>query len=479
VSALYEKLAIRVQGHRWALRASAAFVIGTLVLASPARADHTSVHATVDGEVATTDNLFAAGSADRQAEMFFTVRPGVLFAYDAPQMIHDFTAEAEVSGYLLHNDKPLITGRGGWKGLFLPGPRSQVTMTINAATGILSLLSTRTSPEDTTATVVPAGNVDVQQADSAVSTAWISSEHTRVLQGVLGRYGFTDDGSGTRTETREVGGNLGFERTFRKDTVALDASVSYLRLERIALPGAVLGSKLDHQINPRATVQWRHDIDRQWSVNADGGLVFVNPVGVDKYNPDMVRHGGTFALFGAQAAYVQPWGRAVLSARRDVAPNLFLAQNTVNDSANLQLALPLPWLTETRRVPKLAALGSVGVARTQLINSDSGATEGDFKVAHLDVSVAYTPTPGQTYGVRYELMYQTGDTVAVMAIPAYLRNTLFATFSLRFPERVAGEVPKRARITRSDRKDLLPGGVDIVPDVLEPARDDDGGGSRD
>jgi hypothetical protein len=117
----------------------------------------------------------------------------------------------------------------------------------------------------------------------------------------------------------------------------------------------------------------------------------------------------------------------------------------------------------------------VGVAHTQLINSESGSTEGDFKVAHMDVSVGWTPNPGQTYGVRYELMYQTGDRAAVMTIPAYFRNTLYLTFALRYPARVAGEVPKRLKVMRSDRKDLLPGGVDVVPDVLEPTHDDDVG----
>jgi hypothetical protein len=456
------------------MRPNLVFVIGTLVLAPPARADHTSVHATADGEVATTDNLFAAGSGAREADMFFTVRPGVLYAYDAPQMIHDFTAEAEVLGYLSRSEQPLVNGRGMWKGLFLPGPRSQVTMTIDAATGILSLLASRTSSDETSATVTPSGKISVQQAGTSESSSWISSKHTRVLQGVVGRYGFTDDGSGTTTETREVGGNLGFERSFRQDTVALDASVSYLQLERIAPVGAMLGSRFDHQVNPRYTVSWRHDLDKQWSTSADGGIVFVNPVGTDKYNPGAVRKSGTFGVFGAQLAYTQPWGRALLSGRRNVAPNLFLAQNTVNDEANLQLGLPLPWLAETMRNPRLAARGSLGVARTQLINSETGSTEGDFKVAHMDLSLGWTPTPGQTYGVRYELVYQTGDSAAVMTIPAYLRNTLYVTFSLRYPERVAGEVPKRPKSMRSDRKDVLPDGVDVVPDVLDPMPGDGG-----
>ncbi len=448
--------------------------IGTLVLASPAFADHSSVHATADGEVATTDNLFA-NDGEQRTDMFYSIRPGVLFAYDAPQMIHDFNADVEVVG-TLRGDQPLITGRGSWKSLFLTGPRSQVAMSINAGTGILALLSTRTSPDETTATIAPAGKVDVQQADTAESLSWISSKHTRVSQGVLGRYGFTDDGSGTQTETKEVGGNLGFERTFRKDTVALDASVAYLRLERIAPDGALLPSRLDYQINPRGTVSWRHDLDREWSTSADGGIVFVNPVGTDKYNPGRLRKTGTFGVFGAQVAYSEPWGRALLSARRNVQPNMFLAQNTVDDSANLQVAMPLSWLGGTNRRPRLAALGSVGVAHTQLIDSETGSTEGNFKVAHLDLSLGWTPRPGQTYGVRYELMYQTGDPAAEMEIPSYLRNTLYVTFSLRYPERVAGQVPKRNKGMRSDRKDLLQGGGDVIPDVLDGSQDD---GARD
>src|SRR5215203_2983818 len=126
------------------MRESLVLVIGTLVLASPALADHTSVHATATGEIATTDNLFATGSdGDRQADMFFTVRPGLLFAYDEPRMIHDFTAEGEVTEYVLHSDEPSFTGRAGWRSLFLLGPRAQMNMAINTGTGILTALSTR------------------------------------------------------------------------------------------------------------------------------------------------------------------------------------------------------------------------------------------------------------------------------------------------------------------------------------------------
>lgn len=418
----------------------------------------------------TTDNLYSAGSGTGllQPDMFFTIRPGVLYAYDAPQMVHDFAADAQIVGYVSRSQKPLVTGHASWRSLFLPGPRTTLTMQINAGTGLLSLLSTRVSPDQTSAMVVPTGNIDFQQTDTSESLSWISSKHTRVLQGILGRYGFTDDGAGTTGETRAFGGNLGFERTFVKDTLVLDASVLYVQFQRIAPVGAELGSRQDHQINPRGVATWRHDVDKKWSTNLDGGVVFVNPVGHDKFNPDAQKRGGTFAVFGGQIAYVEPWGRAMLSARRNVEPNLFLAQNTVNDEANLQVALPLMWLGGSMRAPKLAAMSSVGLAHTQLIDAQNGTTEGNFRVAHVDASLGWTPRPGQTYGVRYELVYQTGDSAAVMAVPAFVRNTLYVTFSLRYPERVAGDAPKRMKGVRSDRKDMLPsGGESIIPDVLE------------
>ena len=154
-------------------------------LASPAWADHTSLHATATGEVATTDNLLAAGSGgDREADVFFTVRPGILYAYDAPQMIHDFTAQAEVTEYLLHSQQTPINGTAAWKSLFLTGPRSQLTMSIDAATGLLSALSGRLSPDQTTAAIMPTGNVNVEQADSMESMTWISEQAHPGLAGL-------------------------------------------------------------------------------------------------------------------------------------------------------------------------------------------------------------------------------------------------------------------------------------------------------
>lgn len=442
------------------------------------------MHVTATGDVSATDNVFAQSGSQRSADVFFTVRPGLLYAYDAPRMIHDINAEGEVIYYLRHSSEPSVNVRGGWRALFLPGPRSEMVITANAGKGVLTALSSTTSAASTGPTVTPLGKVDVQQADGSEDLSWIAGKQTRLAQNLLARYSGTDDSNGmpmtgTQTDTRELASNLTFERSFRNDSIDLTAGASWLRLERIAPNDAMMPSRLDHQINPRGTLAWRHDINRTWSTSLDGGAVFVIPYGTDPYNPGLKKKGGTFPIGDALLAYSEAWGRATLAVRHGVSPNLFIAQNTVDDNAVLQLALPLPWLDDTRRNPKLALQASLGVERTKLVDSETGGTQSTFYLGRADVSVGYSPRPGFTYGARYELVYQNGNAIATMAIPSYFRNTLYFTFAIRYPDRVAAEVPKRTESVRSDRKDLAPVGAEpVIPDVLEDQQEGDGGGEK-
>ena len=70
-----------------------------------------------------------------------------------------------------------------------------------------------------------------------------------------------------------------------------------------------------------------------------------------------------------------------------------------------------------------------------------------------------------------------GDAAALAFVPGFFRNTLFFTFSLRYPDRVAGEVPqRRANSVRADRKDLSPVGAEpVIPDAAEPQEGEDSG----
>src|SRR5262249_7003371 len=154
-------------------------------------------------------------------------------------------------------------------------------------------------------------------------------------QSSFARYTFSDDGAvmATTVNAFETGFTGNYEHNFDHDSVGVEGGGSYLRLERVAPIGAPIPSRFDQQLNPRGSVVWRHDITRVWSANADAGLVWVHPVGTNKFDPsDEPTRSSFFPIFGGVVAYTQGWGRVVGSVRRSVAPNQYIAENTVDDS---------------------------------------------------------------------------------------------------------------------------------------------------
>ncbi len=455
------------------LRLSSAIALATLLTASDAHADRTSVHVTVSGDSAVTDNVFSASSdATREADIYFSLRPGLLFTYNLPRMIHELNVESEITYYTLHRNEPSVTFRGGWRGFFTPGPRSEVTVAANAGTSVLSAISARQTPDQTLVQLQPIGKVDTTQADGAEYFSYQAGKEIRLSQTVFGRASKTDDNADAPTLTRsyEAGAALGFERAWHGNSLSLEAGASVLRLERDAAAGAAMDSRLDRQLNPRGRAMWRHDYNREISSSIDGRMAYVHPYGVDPFHPMEKRRNGVFPIIGAQVAYTDVWGLASISGRRDVTPNLFIAQNTVTDSVTAAAALPLPWFDDSRRrQPKLVGLGSFGVQRTQLVDPVTSELASSFGAARLDLGVAYTPRPGFTYGLRYEFTYQTGDDLGVNPLPGFLRNTIYLTFSIRYPDQLAAQVPRRRNNSvRADRKDLAPVGAEpVVPDFGE------------
>jgi hypothetical protein len=481
------------------------FVVLALASApsAPALADHTSWHVLANGEAAATDNVFAAPTGTtREGDLFLTLRPGFLFAWDAPRLQHDLKLELELIEYLAHSGTPSTSLKGGYQALFLPGPRSEALLSLNGQNGLLSAISSRSNPDESVIQVTPINRVDVIQADGSAYASYQASREIRLSETVFGRYSHSDDNAlsppdsegnieqdPTIVQSAEVGAVLGFERSFRKNSVSLEAGGSWVRLERHASrfidestdPLLELQkSRLDRQLVPRTRAQWRHDFNKVWSGSADGGLAFVFPYGVDPYNPMATdRKNGVFPIAGTQLSYVQPWGRAQLQVRRDITPNLFVAQNTVNDIVIATAAMPMNWLDDSAmRRPKFVLRASAGALRTQLIDTITGDQASSFLVGRIDVGINYTPRPGVVYGARYEVLAQTGNKQAEQIVPGFFRNTLFFTFAIRYPDRVAVEVPQRRSqgAVRADRKDLVPIGVEpVVPDVIEQT-DEEGEG---
>lgn len=480
------------------VRPAFAVLLASFTVPVTAAAQNTSWHATASGDVAVTDNVFAAPSEegfDRDGDLFFQLRPGLIFTYNSPRMIHDLSAELEVLQYALNSRVPSVQFRAGWRGFWLPGPRSEVITSVNGGTGILSALGSRLTPDETMVNVQPVGKVTVKSADASAYASYTATRELRLSQTLFARWSETDDNvdeistdplaEATITKSADAGIGLGIERAFRSNALSLELGGSVQRFERIAPmnAGPGLGSRQDQQLSPRARAQWRHDINRRLSLSVDGGLVFVIPFGTDPYNPDDDRKSGMFPIVGGAFSVIEAWGRATMSLRRDVTPNLYVAQNTVNDQATIAVAMPLPWLDNSRRrQPRLVGLGSIGITRTQLIDSVTSEAQSTIGAARVDLGAAYTPKPGFTYSLRYELQYQTGDDNAVgMPIKGFWRNTVYFSFNIRYPDRMAGAVPKRraGNAVRADRKDLVPMGAEpVIPDIIEGEGDGEGGDER-
>jgi hypothetical protein len=396
-------------------------------------------------------------------------------------MIHDLELEAEVTQYALHGNLPSLAGRGGWQGLFVPGPRSEIILSANAATGVLNAITARTPPDQTTIQLVPLGKVDYRTADGSEYASYVLNRDFRISQRAFARASRTDDNleDPTIVTSAEAGATLGLERTFRNGTLGLEAGASIVHMERIAPIGAPMGSRLDRQYNPRARGAWTYDIDRRFSTMIDGGLVYVIPYGTDPHNPnDPMRTPGLFPIVGGQVSLVDVWGVATIGLRRDVTPNLLVAQNTVSNLATISGAVPLVWRGEEprRRAPKLVALGAVQAMRTQLIDPVTSEIGNSFGLLRIDAGLQYQVRPGFTWTARYEFMLQTkGRDAMGDNVPGFFRNTLFFSFKIRWPEDVAVSVPKRRQNSvRSDRKDLMPlGSEPVIPDLQ------DGGGGDD
>src|SRR5262249_22265679 len=118
-------------------------------VSTTASAEHTSVHVTASGSVAATDNAFAAADGSRGPDAYTQLRPGVLFAYDTPRMLNELEAQAEILEYAAHYDQLSLSLRSGWRGFFLPSPRSEVLVQAEGSNGKVNALSARTSPDQT------------------------------------------------------------------------------------------------------------------------------------------------------------------------------------------------------------------------------------------------------------------------------------------------------------------------------------------
>ncbi len=461
----------------------AAFLLASLAGVAQVHADRSSIHGTASVDAAVTDNVLSApiGSDNREGDILLTVRPGLLFTYAWPRWMNELNAELELTRYVGQADQPTIAARGGWKAIILKSPLSEIILDANINRSVVSAIGAASVPQDTSVALLPINQVTALEGGFSEYASKTLTRELRMFQSAFARAGKSDDAGMPRTlvTSGEIGMAWGLDRSWKRDSISVELGASVLRLDRN--PEAPQGGRHDRQINPRGRATWRHDLSRKLSTSLDAGMVVVVPFGDDPYHPGEERSIGNFPLVGAQMAYTDVWGVSTAAVRRDVTPNLFVAANTVNDSASLSIAVPLYWLEGNRRAqPKLAGVGSFGIQRTQLIEPETADLTSSFIVGRVDAGIQYVPKPGFSYSLRYELMYQTSDRGSGISdpLPGFLRNTVYLSASVRFPADVAVRVPKRrTNSVRADRKDTAPFGAEpVIPDLTEVGGEGGGDG---
>ncbi len=440
------------------LRDVLATSLSLALVSGTAHAGGYSVHVIGSAQSIWTDNLYSVPESpdpDRppyESELYHQLRPGVLVTYETPRTVHNLSYDIEANVYTDHTEAWSLQHLAGWRAFFMTSPRSELGVSALFSTGDLNALATRQTASDGTLIVQPGGSSSFVSIDVGENLQYTATRELRLTQGFRARRFTTTDGLGTETDGIEIGASGGADRSWQYSAAALQLASSYVTLERVAEMAPV---DANDQINASATVSWRRDFGPRWSSLIDGGVTSIVPL--DEGDQLVIQ-----PTIGAQVGYFPNWGTAGLSIRRAVAPNLYLAQNTISDSAIVNAWLPLPWLTDDPLRPKLSVQGTLGAQRSRLIDTSTGDIESGFDIFAGDVAVNYVPLDGVTLSLRAQHLRQNADESAGMEVLSYVRNTVMIMVMGRFPDRLAGEVPLRASM-RVDRSNVTPVGEESAP----------------
>jgi hypothetical protein len=435
------------------LRSVASVLVALVALPAVARAESWSLHILGDAQLAWTDNLFSspatpvAGAPPKEGDAYLQVRPGAILMFETPRSVHELQYTFDASMYLNHTEAWAILQRAGWRGFFTTSPRGELNTDLNASFGDATTLTTQAGASAGEIGVQRSNSVHVLQLGAGENYAYQVSPALRLLQGGALRYDATDQSATTGTTTStgaEATGRVGLERTWRSDALAAGLAATYLNLTR---PNGATTSR-DDQLNLHLDASWRRDLSRTWSSVVDGGAVAIVPTTAGG-------RGTIQPTIGGQLAYYPDWGTATFQARRAVLPNLFIAQNTLTDSASASCWLPLPWLRDNPAEPRLTVQATLAGARVQLIDTVQGEVVSGFSEVLGDVAVGYNIGQSIGFSARYQFIHQGADPTPGSTIYGFNRSTVMLSFFGRWPERLAATVPIRQTL-RVDRRNVTP-----------------------
>ncbi|MEZ4403882.1 MAG: hypothetical protein R3B06_27915 [Kofleriaceae bacterium] len=419
-------------------------------LAGVARADNYSIHVLGSTQLSWTDNLFAvpddaaAPLRPHEGDALIQFRPGVLGTYETVRMIHNLEYDLEANLYVDHDEARNLGHVATWRGFYLTSPRTETQTSASFASGTLAALSTRAAASEGQPVATASGVGSYWSLDAGQGLSFGVSPELRLTQGLQARRFSTTVGDAASTGGYEVGASLGGDRGWKHTALALGVQTRFVTLAQAQADA--------RSINSNLLVSVRRDFTPRWSALADAGGAAI--VSLDDA-PALIQ-----PTFGLNLSYVPVWGAAGLQVRRTLAPNLYIAENTISDLIIANASLPLPWLTDEPNLPKLTAAGALGASRSQVVRGDT--VTSTVNVVNADVSLTYAPRGDLTFTLRGQHLRQLPGTSTGVASPAlaYDRTTVLVQVAWRFPERLAAEIPLRDSL-RVDRSDTTPVGDEV------------------
>jgi len=467
---------LRLVWVRVALRVELGIIALVLaVLPNLAHADDWSLHVLGSGLTSWSDNVFsrpdepipdpsctgdpACPPLEKEADLFYQVRPGALFSYETARMIHELDYTLDGTFYTVHSEQWSLAHNVAWRGFFLTSPRSEMTTGLIYSIGQLHTFALRTAANAGKPTAQLGGAVDYVEGTANQGFTYALSRQLRLIQTAQARRFETKDDTNTTSTGTETRVTLGLERAWRANALGLIAGSSFVDLSRLEPKPVVPGEpppdppnaiNTDRSVEAQLTATWRRDIGERWTSVLDGGAVLIVPI--EEGDQLTVR-----PTVGGQLSYVPDWGSAGLAVRRSVVPDLQIAQNTISDEVSVNCWLPLPWLSGDAHEPTFSFQATVAGHRTRILNLETDDTDQSFDVLLADGALDWHPGDAYHVSVRYQFQRQDADSNMETGIYDFARHSVMFAVSARWPDRIAAQIPVRGGV-RVDRSDTTPVG---------------------
>lgn len=384
-----------------------------------------------------------ANEAPKSGGVFMMLSPGVVLAVASDRSIHTVKYAYTYDLFLQRENASTSSNQLEYRAFFDLSPRVGLLLGAAAVQSNQSSAIILAPPAAGTVNALPPGSGSFLGASADEGLSYDAGPGWRAYEGASVAEQAPIYGT-VAPRTFAPAGRVGVERSLERDAIGVEARADYTVIEgSVGVDGAEQG--VQRQLVGTGVGLWRRDWGRLFTSRVEAGALRVQRLNSGRgfWQPT-----GTAAL-----AYVTERGDAELAYDHTVTTNLLLGQTLLVDEVRLRGALPL-----TKKGEVLAA-ASAGYQRGRILDANTDvAAHVDAVLA--DVGIAWKITPSLLVGLRYQHFEQMSDTRIPTFPLSFVRNSILAGVTLRFPP--DSEMPRAYRAPRRvDR-------TDEIRDALRP-----------